>query len=237
MFSTSQTNQVNLFSLNIDDDFEAALSRTACHDLHTLHLIHASISLKSLNPLGAHRLMTGLILHGRLHTLDLSNTPSFGDAGCAHLARLLADCPTLKELSLRGDRIGPDGADALAQAIAPAARPTSPADQNLSQSPRARLSTPPARRSRLESLDLRRNVVGDAGAAALAAALARGAPLRELDVSGNWVTGRGAEALAAALRGNRRLRRLTVRAIATDGQERRLGRLREEEARGPAVSM
>jgi hypothetical protein len=233
MISTSRTERALFISIAINDEFVSALAKaleTACHTLHALHLIHTTIS-----PLGVHHLMTGLILHGRLRTLDLSDTPSFGDAGCARLAALLPDCPTLRELSLRGDRIGPDGAAALAQALAPAAPPASPADTDSSLS--ARLSSAPARRSRLESLDLRRNVVGDAGAAALAAALARGAPLRELDVSGNWVTGRGAEALAAALRGNRRLRRLTVRAIATDGQEGRLGRLREEEERGPAVSM
>jgi hypothetical protein len=230
MTSTSQTDRAVFFSAAVDDDFAVALAKalsTACRSLPALHLLHTSIS-----PLGARHLATGLLLHGRLRTLDLSDSPC-GDAGCAHLAALLPACASLRALSLRGDRIGPDGAAALALALSPppagsAAGPASPA---------ARLAPRPAGPSRLESLDLRRNVVGDAGAAALAEALARGAPLRELDVSGNWVTGRGAAALAAALRGNARLRGLTVRATVVDGQGRMLAALQEEEERGPAVRM
>jgi hypothetical protein len=51
------------------------------------------------------------------------------------------------------------------------------------------------------------------------------------------MTVRGAEALAAAARENRRLLRLTVRAIAVDGQGRKLAALREAEERGPPVHM
>jgi Ran GTPase-activating protein (RanGAP) involved in mRNA processing and transport len=184
---------------------------TACVNLTALHLLHTDIS-----PLGVRHLATGLHLHGRLRTLDLSDTPSFGDSGCAHLAAVLPECASLRALSLRGDRIGPDGAAALGKALIPATVPPGAVSRHVGQ---------------LEALDLRRNVIGDAGAAALAAALARDPPLRELDVSSNWMTARGARALAEAVQGNRRLRGLTVRAVVVDGQWGMLDDLRSGDVR------
>jgi Ran GTPase-activating protein (RanGAP) involved in mRNA processing and transport len=234
LMSTSRTGRAIFLGAAVDDDFAAALAKalsTACHALTALHLQRVSIS-----QLGTRHLATGLVLHGRLRTLDLSDTPC-GDAGCAHLAALLPACTSLRTLSLRGDRIGPAGATALALALAP----VTPLVDSAARRPSlpARLLPLPARQSQLESLDLCRNAIGDAGARALAKALARGATLRELDLSANWVTARGAVALAAALRGNRRLAGLTVRAMATgmDGQQKTLAALRREEERGPPVSM
>jgi hypothetical protein len=197
LISTSRTNRAVFLSPAIDDAFTLALAKAlsqACGGLTALHLLHTRIS-----PLGVRHLATGLLLHGRLRTLDLSDTPSCGNAGCAHLAALLPACGSLRALSLRGDRIGPDGAAALALAL------TAPATAPAVRYSACHSPPPPARWSRLESLDLRCNILGDTGAAALAAALGRGAPLRELDVSANWMTVRGAEALAAAARENRRL--------------------------------
>ena len=54
------------------------------------------------------------------------------------------------------------------------------------------------------------NLLGDAGAAALAPALSRNPPLRSLDLRGNGITRAGQEVLADALTGNTHLCRLLL---------------------------
>jgi hypothetical protein len=224
-----------LSSAGLDDAAAAALARALaagrCPRLAALHL-----PLNRLAAPAARLLAAGLLLHGALRALDLSDNPLLGDPGADALAALLPSAPSLAALALRGCSLGPLAAAALAAALFAPGHAAWP----LGGRPG------PARRCRLEALDLRRNPgIGDGGAAALGAALGLGPEaLRELDVSGCGVTARGAAALAAGLRRNGRLRRLTVRAAAGaaaegggEAGEALLARLRAEAAGAGAVMM
>ncbi|GGT16184.1 gala protein [Nonomuraea spiralis] len=108
-----------------------------------------------------------------------------GDTGAAALAAV-ADPARPVRLGLGGNGIGLDGVRALAGA--------------LSGIEALDLGRPPSERS----LGAPANVIGDTGAAVLAAALP-GSPLRRLELRRTGITGRGAKAVLAAVAGDTRL--------------------------------
>eukprot|EP00812_Abedinium_dasypus_P003266 NODE_1402_length_1151_cov_323.447080.p1 GENE.NODE_1402_length_1151_cov_323.447080~~NODE_1402_length_1151_cov_323.447080.p1 ORF type:complete len:335 (+),score=116.77 NODE_1402_length_1151_cov_323.447080:116-1006(+) len=116
-------------------------------------------------------------------TLDLM-CHSFDDRAAEALAAALQHNTTLKELYLRGNRIGDDGAKALAAAL--------------------------RHNTTLTVLDLEDNKIGDGGAEALAAALQHNTTLETLLLSHNEIGDDGAKALAAALQHNSTLWRLEL---------------------------
>ena len=108
-----------------------------------------------------------------------------GDAGAATLAREASAARPIS-LGLGGNGLGLDGARALADALGGIA------SLDLGRAPSERtLGAPP-------------NHTGDAGAAALAAALS-GSPLRRLELRHTGITGRGAKTLLHALPADTRL--------------------------------
>jgi hypothetical protein len=108
-----------------------------------------------------------------------------GDSGAGVLAAA-ADPARPVRLGLGGNGIGPDGARELAG--------------NLHGIEALDLGRPPSERS----LGAPPNVTGDAGAAALAAALP-GSPLRRLELRHTGITSRGAKTVLAAVTGDTRL--------------------------------
>jgi Ran GTPase-activating protein (RanGAP) involved in mRNA processing and transport len=128
-----------------------------------------------------------------------------GPAAGPLLARLLRDAG-VRGLFLAANRLGDDGVRPVVEAVAAGGSTLGLGGNGLSPAAVAGVA---GRLSLLDSLDLSRpqslrvlgaadNVVGDDGAALLAAALP-GTPLRRLDLRHTGVGGRGAKALLAAL--------------------------------------
>jgi Ran GTPase-activating protein (RanGAP) involved in mRNA processing and transport len=121
-----------------------------------------------------------------IRTLDVVNTGVTEDGLRALLTALTGRAHPLERLYLGGNGIGPDGARALADALGGIDA------LDLGRAPSERtLGAPP-------------NHTGDAGAAALAAALP-GSPLRRLELRHTGITGRGAKTLLHALPADTRL--------------------------------
>eukprot|EP00729_Bicosta_minor_P016668 gene16669-5220_t len=100
-----------------------------------------------------------------------------GDDGATALAEVLKNNNTaLATLSLRSNKIGDDGATALAEVL--------------------------KNNTALATLDLRSNKIGDDGATALAEVLKNNTALATLDLHGNKIGDDGATALAEALKNN-----------------------------------
>jgi hypothetical protein len=131
-----------------------------------------------------------------------------GDDGVAALAALADGVPMT--LGLGGNGVTPVGVAALARHLA--------AWEALD------LARPPSERA----LGARGNVVGDAGAEALAAALP-GARLRRLDVRRTEIGGRGARQLVAAIEGHPTLRYLGINGGVPRKQRRRAAMLLAEQ--------
>lgn len=144
----------------------------ACRSLRVLRL-----ASNGVGPLGAARLAAALREHGAgLAELELGRN-RLGPAGAAALAGAVArpEVP-LRRLGLGVNRLMDTGAEALAEALGA----------------RGQEGGLPL------ELGLRGNLIGDAGAAALAKRVSSGV-LVGLGLEYNKVTGRGAEALAAGL--------------------------------------
>ncbi|WP_239134287.1 gala protein [Rugosimonospora africana] len=208
----------------LGDDGVAALCRAlAANDtLRTLDLVNVGLSVDGLGrladtlarrPARLQRLFLGgnglgpqavdalrsLVHDGGIRELYLACN-HLGDAGVAALARH-ADGVALT-LGLGGNGISPDGVAALAA--------------HLRSWVALDLARPPSERA----LDARENVVADAGAAALAAALPD-SRLRRLDLRRTGITGRGARLLIDAQRDHPTLAYLGLR----HGVPRRMRRL------------
>lgn len=130
----------------------------------------------------------------RLKLLDFEGS-SLGDGGLAVLATAIGACTSIGAVHAPRNRIGDEGARALAIAL------QGPFDQERSQDP-----GPPHAGLRL--LDLESNLIGDAGADGLAALLRLPAaqftpmPLVELRLSHNRIGPVGLEILGESLRDN-----------------------------------
>jgi Ran GTPase-activating protein (RanGAP) involved in mRNA processing and transport len=215
----------------LGDDGVAALCRGLADNdtLRTLDLVNVGLSVDALGtladtlarrPARLQRLFLGgnglgpqavdalrsLIHDGGIRELYLACN-NLGDAGVAALAGH-ADGVAMT-LGLGGNGISPDSVAALAA--------------HLRSWVALDLARPPSERA----LGARENVVADAGAAALAAALP-GSQLRRLDLRRTGITGRGARLLIDALRDHptleylglrhgvpRRMRRVAATATAT----------------------
>jgi len=143
-----------------------------------------------------------------LQTLKLAGN-SIGLRGARSLAAALTQGePLLCELDLSRNRLGPEGAGLLTEALISAnasLRKLGLAVNRLADAGMRVLSEAVAKIPKTSAragvaLNLRGNHIGDAGAAALAAALAQGAPLEFVDLSYNSITAPGVSALSQGIR-------------------------------------
>ena len=123
-----------------------------------------------------------------------------GDAGAAALAAALKQKVSVQSLYLQYNRIGDAGTAALADALKVARQ----IGEDGGVSPETRGGAPMVLKANasLQVLHLGNNKIGDAGVAALAAALKGDASVRELILWGNRIGDTAVEALAAALKEN-----------------------------------
>ncbi|KAF6259342.1 hypothetical protein COO60DRAFT_1015778 [Scenedesmus sp. NREL 46B-D3] len=188
---------------------------------HTPCLRVLQLSGNALGPKGLKQLLAGLAaaqaaagdsLLTQLQVLELGcNT--LGDAGAAALAQCYEHLSSLQLLGLSGNGIGADGARALFGCLTGSSSSSSAAGGSSSACSPARSqpgaafgSTAAAAAARQQALPALRvlqlggNFLGDAGAAALAAALPGLQQLRQLELQDNYSIGcEGVRALAAAL--------------------------------------
>jgi Ran GTPase-activating protein (RanGAP) involved in mRNA processing and transport len=207
LISTPHVKRAIILDCGFTDDIAQqtalALAR-GCRQLSDLILPQNHIT-----SVGARYLASGLLIHAKLHTLDLSDN-ACGDHGSEALAVLVCSSPALRVLKLQRNNVGPAGAAVLAAALVPYAQGHCCSDGA------------PHRRNAvaLAELDLSHNRIGDDGARSFAAALgSRACALRALDLSCNVITSRGARRLAAALPANRALESLRVVSIALGDEE------------------
>ena len=124
-----------------------------------------------------------------------------GDAGAAALAAAFKQNVSVQNLYLQYNRIGDAGTAALADALKDARKIGE--DGGVSQETRGGAPMALKANASLQVLHLGNNKIGDAGVAALAAALKGDASvLRELILWGNRIGDTAVEALAAALKEN-----------------------------------
>lgn len=151
---------------------------------------------------------------GSLKRLHLLNNMS-GDEGAQSIAAVLARSPAMEDFKMASSRVGADGGNALAQALASAGTALvsldvhdNPMTSDIGESLAAVLQ----QHAGLKRLNLNDTCLGDDGVATVAEALQSGAPLlEELEMELNEVTQEGASALAAALKGKKALRRLNLK--------------------------
>lgn len=167
-----------------------------------------------------------LVVGGQLKGLHLYNNMS-GDEGAGHIARVLARARHMEDFRMASSRVGPKGGAALARALAAsggggraqnALRRLDLSDNPLTDGCAQELALCVAHSPLLTALNLNDTSLGDAGVAAVCAALeAKGAEaaaaLEELELALNEVTVEGAKALARALGTGKfvNLRRLNLR--------------------------
>jgi large subunit ribosomal protein L31/Ran GTPase-activating protein 1 len=149
-----------------------------------------------------------------LRRLHLYNNMS-GDEGAAHVARLLARCPSMEDFRMVSSRVGAAGGAALAAALAAAGSSLLRLDVHdnpMTQAAAGPLCAVLAAHPRLQHLNLNDTCLGDEGVAEVAAALPPCvAGLQELELALNEVTAAGAGAVAAGVRGKAALARLNLR--------------------------
>lgn len=192
---------LDLFGCSLTDTGAIALA----------HALPHSTSIRKLNlggnnritSAGAKALATALLpAHHtrtpRLEWLSLAGN-AIGTEGAQALSQALVQNDTLLELHLAGNDIDAAGCCALAQGLAAAGTTT-----------------------RLRELNLCANRVGTAGALALAEALQVNKSLQRLDLCYNGIRDEGACALARALGTNRSLRKLILMSnpIGSEGKHR-----------------
>jgi large subunit ribosomal protein L31/Ran GTPase-activating protein 1 len=151
-----------------------------------------------------------------LRRLVLVNNMS-GDEGALSIARVLARCPALEEFRMVSSRVGAEGGRALVAALAGlhggALRALDLHDNPLTEEVAGEVAPLLAAHPQIRALVLTDTCLGDAGVAAVAAALCGGAApaLERLELALNEVAPAGAAALAAALAGRPALRALVLR--------------------------
>jgi Ran GTPase-activating protein (RanGAP) involved in mRNA processing and transport len=151
-----------------------------------------------------------------LRRLVLVNNMS-GDEGAVSIARVLARCPALEEFRMVSSRVGAEGGRALVAALAGlrggALRALDLHDNPLTEEVAEEVAPLLAAHPQIRALVLTDTCLGDAGVAAVAAALRGGAApaLERLELALNEVAPAGAAALAAALAGRPALRALVLR--------------------------
>ena len=138
-----------------------------------------------------------------LTTLDLSFN-ALGDVGAAEVARALEGNPTVENLTMQRNAIGPKGAKALAGWVASATGRCAKLDlkhNSIKGADATELLAAVGVSKTLEELDLGENQLGDLGVVELAEALQANTtcPLKRLDLGKNGITDAGAQILAAAL--------------------------------------
>lgn len=142
-----------------------------------------------------------------LRVLNLAGN-GIGLAGAVSLAGAVCGAAGLWELELGRNRLGPRGAAALAAALAEPEASLKTlglavnrvADEGAKALAQGLAARPVGCPSPALALNLRSNLIGDAGVAALGQSLASGAPFTTLHLDYNRVTGIGVTALASALR-------------------------------------
>lgn len=130
-----------------------------------------------------------------------------GDAGAKALAKMLATHQVLKEINLYDNGIGPEGGVALADAIASneksKVRSLEIGGNSIGDAGAAALAgTLTAGHNQLATLSIYANGIGDKGTKAIAKALLRNTKLTVLSLYQNKITSSGAKALAQALEHN-----------------------------------
>ena len=201
-----------------------------CHALqHNTTLLELRAGGRRLDGAGTAAFSRLLAANRTLRLLCIGGA-DFGNEGAAALATGLAQNQSLRELDLAGPRgIGPEGAEALAQALGSQQTSLHPATQRADIGSHMQcLECAEPESTGLQALDLSGNPIGDAGACALAehasvlerlslstcglacgaaerlgeAATSTGSRLRELDLSGNQLGPEGADMLAKSLTTN-----------------------------------
>lgn len=125
-----------------------------------------------------------------------------GDEGVVALSSALEGCEVLRGLNVCGNRIGVEGARALAGAVErglPRLGKLDVSGNALGADGAGALAEALGARGGLEEVAMSWNMVGDAGVTALAAALPRCSALRRLDVAWNKVGEEGARKLCEVL--------------------------------------
>ena len=146
-----------------------------------------------------------------LTSLNLGDN-RIGDDGAKALATALKNNTSLTSLNLLGNRIGDDGAKALATALETNTSLTSLelGFNRIGADGATALATALKNNTSLTSLNLLNNDIGDEGANALAAALKTNTSLTSLELGFNGIGADGAKALAAALKTNTSLTSLNL---------------------------
>ena len=166
------------------------LDRTLCY----LRKNTASLTILHLNQKGLsdnrHVEQLASALEHNTHVVIFfgsGNGITGGTGGATALARAFMHHGTLRQVGLSYNRLGPDGARALAAAL-------------------GATST-----NRLQVLQLSHNAIGDSGAVALSQALRHNVFLRKLELEDNEIAETGLTALAMALKENTKLTSLHLR--------------------------
>ena len=138
------------------------------------------------------------------------------DSGATTIAKILNSCMNLEYLDLSSNKIGPDGARALGQALELHAKPDdigSPTripsvsqnsgaekgDSKEGQAPRLNAQAPKMVEGGLLHLDLSGNKLGDKGTRALCSGLFKNSRLQTLILSNNDIKNGGAKAISEAM--------------------------------------
>ena len=135
---------------------------------------------------GAAHLAAALAKHPKIEELRLDHNVRLGDRGAVAIANALMGNTMLTHLVLVENRIGDEGAAALARMVS-------------------------ALNKTLAFLSLGDNAIGDAGAVALAATLSGKNKLTALDLMENEIGDVGARALAEALKSNVQLESIMIK--------------------------
>jgi hypothetical protein len=160
----------------------------------SVNAIGASGLQQLLAGLAAAQAAGGTSLLAHLQVLDLGCN-ALGDAGAAALAQYCSQLSSLQLLGLSGNGIGADGARALFNCISGCSTSSAAGRPVHSRAGATHSSTATAARQQtltaLRVLQLGGNFLGDAGTAALAAALPGLQQLRQLELQDNYSIGMG----------------------------------------------
>jgi len=191
--------KLNNASMRFND--AAAISEAL---LSNYTLTSLDLADNDIGSLGAAELAAALEHHPEIMSLDLRNN-SIGATGAAALCELLQETSALTELDLRSNRIEETAAALFAQALElndSLTRLDLGGNSIRNEGAISLAEVLLVNSSSLTSLNLARNDIGPAGAAALGLALCSNTALSSLMLNGNDIGDAGATALAEALHGN-----------------------------------